>query len=113
MDNLIKENPKVSSDMVFRHTLKKDFSNYRTNIIVQHGNSDIAVKAAQDLANKHPKNSVIVHFDANNKLVTSDNEFYTPKGNVRLSFVDHRTNFVTSENTMGKLVDKVKQIYVR
>jgi hypothetical protein len=72
MDNLIKENPKVYSDMVFRHTIKKDFSNYRTNIIVQHGYSDIAVKAAQDLANKHPKNSVIVHFDANNKLVTSD-----------------------------------------
>jgi uncharacterized protein YneF (UPF0154 family) len=69
MNDLIKENPKVSSDMVFRHTLKKDFSNYRTNIIVQHGNSDIAVKAAQDLATKHPKNSVIVHFDANNKLV--------------------------------------------
>jgi accessory colonization factor AcfC len=99
MNDLIKENPKVSSDMVFRHTLKKDFSNYRTNIIVQHGNSDIAVKAAQDLANKHPKNSVIVHFDANNKLVASDNEFYTPKGNVRLSFVDHGTNFVTSEKS--------------
>jgi hypothetical protein len=30
---------------------------------------------------------------------------------VRLSFVDHGTNFVTSENTMDKLVDKVKQIY--
>jgi hypothetical protein len=28
MDNLIKENPKVSSDMVYRHTLKKDFSIY-------------------------------------------------------------------------------------
>jgi hypothetical protein len=33
MNDLIKENPKVSSDMVFRHTQKKDFSNYRTNII--------------------------------------------------------------------------------
>jgi hypothetical protein len=43
MNDLIKENPKVSSDMVFRRTLKKDFSNYRTNIIVQHGNSDIAL----------------------------------------------------------------------
>ncbi|OJA03703.1 C80 family cysteine peptidase, partial [Bathymodiolus thermophilus thioautotrophic gill symbiont] len=65
---------------------------------------------AQDLANKHPDNSIIVHFDADNKLVTSDNEFYTPKGNVRLSFVDHGENFVTDESGMDELVDKVKQI---
>ncbi|MBA5249218.1 MAG: hypothetical protein FE834_06775, partial [Gammaproteobacteria bacterium] len=44
----------VSSNMVFRHTLKKDFSNYRTHIIVQHGDSEVAIKAAKDLANKHP-----------------------------------------------------------
>ncbi|CAB5496063.1 C80 family cysteine peptidase, partial [Bathymodiolus thermophilus thioautotrophic gill symbiont] len=110
MNDLIKENPQVSTDMVFRHALKKDFSNYRTNIIVQHGNSDTAIKAAQDLANKHPDNSIIVHFDADNKLVTSNNEFYTPKGNVRLSFVDHGGNFVTDESNMDNLIDKVKQI---
>jgi hypothetical protein len=48
--------------VIFRHTLKKDFSNYRSNIVVQNGNSDIAIKAAQDLANKHPDNSIIVRF---------------------------------------------------
>jgi hypothetical protein len=37
----------ISSDMVFRHALKKDFSKYRSNIIVQNGNSEAAVKAAQ------------------------------------------------------------------
>jgi accessory colonization factor AcfC len=36
-----------------RHALKEDFSNYRSNIIVQNGNSEAAVKAAQALANKH------------------------------------------------------------
>jgi hypothetical protein len=29
MRSLIRDNPKVSSDMVFRHALKKDFSKYR------------------------------------------------------------------------------------
>jgi hypothetical protein len=28
--------------MVFRHALKKDFSKYRSNIIVQNGNSEAA-----------------------------------------------------------------------
>ncbi|VVM22286.1 hypothetical protein BSPWISOXPB_2861 [uncultured Gammaproteobacteria bacterium] len=79
MNYLIRDNPKVSSDMVFRHALKKDFSKYRSNIIVQNGNSEAAVKAAQALANKHPESSIIVHFDDNNKLVTSDNEIYTPQ----------------------------------
>ncbi|SSC11123.1 hypothetical protein BPUTEOSOX_950, partial [thiotrophic endosymbiont of Bathymodiolus puteoserpentis (Logatchev)] len=111
MKSLIRDNPKVSSDMVFRHALKKDFSNYRSNIIVQNGNSEAAVKAAQSLANKHPESSIIVHFDDNNKLVTSDNEIYTPKGNVRLNFVDHGENFANGENGMDKLTDKVKQIY--
>ncbi|CAC9592032.1 hypothetical protein, partial [uncultured Gammaproteobacteria bacterium] len=59
MKSLIRDNPKVSSDMVFRHALKKDFSNYRSNIIVQNGNSEAAVKAAQSLANKHPESSII------------------------------------------------------
>jgi hypothetical protein len=35
MNYLIRNNPKVSSAMVFRHALKKDFSKYRSNIIVQ------------------------------------------------------------------------------
>ncbi|WP_139682241.1 C80 family cysteine peptidase, partial [thiotrophic endosymbiont of Bathymodiolus puteoserpentis (Logatchev)] len=111
MKGFVKRDPKVSSDMVFRHALKKDFSNYRSNIIVQNGNSEAAVKAAQSLANKHPESSIIVHFDDNNKLVTSDNEIYTPKGNVRLNFVDHGENFANGENGMDKLTDKVKQIY--
>ncbi|WP_143243121.1 C80 family cysteine peptidase, partial [Bathymodiolus azoricus thioautotrophic gill symbiont] len=111
MRSLIRGNPKVSSDMVFRHALKEDFSNYQSNIIVQNGNSEVAVKAAQALANKHPESSIIVHFDDNNKLVTSDNEIYTPKGNVRLNFVDHGENFANGENGMDKLTDKVKQIY--
>jgi hypothetical protein len=55
MNYLIRNNPKVSSAMVFRHALKKDFSKYRSNIIVQNGNSEAAVKAAQALANKHPE----------------------------------------------------------
>jgi hypothetical protein len=70
MSDLIKDTPQVSDDMIFRHTLKKDFSNYRSNIIVQNGNSEASVKAAQSLANKHPESSIIVHFDDNNKLVT-------------------------------------------
>ncbi|CAB5507190.1 hypothetical protein AZO1586R_2278, partial [Bathymodiolus azoricus thioautotrophic gill symbiont] len=41
----------------------------------------------------------------------SDNEIYTPKGNVRLNFVDHGENFANGENGMDKLTDKVKQIY--
>jgi hypothetical protein len=49
--SLIRGNLKVSSDMVFRHALKEDFSNYRSNIIVQNGNSEVAIKAAQALAN--------------------------------------------------------------
>jgi hypothetical protein len=55
MKSLIRDNPKVSSNMVFRHALKEDFSNYQSNIIVQNGNSEVAVKAAQALANKHPE----------------------------------------------------------
>jgi hypothetical protein len=39
--------------------LKEDFSNYQSNIIVQNGNSEVAVKAAQSLANKHPVLPVI------------------------------------------------------
>jgi hypothetical protein len=54
---------------------------------------------------------LIVHFDDNNKLVTSDNEIYTPKGNVRLNFVDHGENFANGENGMAELTDRVKQIY--
>jgi hypothetical protein len=42
MRSLIRDNPKVSSDMVFRHALKEDFSKYRSNIIVQNGNSEAA-----------------------------------------------------------------------
>ncbi|CAB5493969.1 hypothetical protein THERMOS_25, partial [Bathymodiolus thermophilus thioautotrophic gill symbiont] len=110
MSFLTQDMPSVSNDMMFRYKPVKSFSNYRTNIIVQHGNSDTAIKAAQDLANKHPDNSIIVHFDADNKLVTADNELYTPNGNVRLSFVDHGENFVTDESSMDELVDKVKQI---
>jgi hypothetical protein len=53
----------------------------------------LLLSAAQALANKHPESSIIVHFDDNNKLVTSDNEIYAPKGNVRLNFVDHGENF--------------------
>jgi hypothetical protein len=33
------------------YALKEDFSNYQSNIIVQNGNSEVAVKAAQALAN--------------------------------------------------------------
>ncbi|CAB5499794.1 C80 family cysteine peptidase, partial [Bathymodiolus thermophilus thioautotrophic gill symbiont] len=110
MSFLTRDMPNISNDMIFRCRPAENFSNYRTNIIVQHGNSDTAIKAAQDLANKHPDNSIIVHFDADNKLVTSNNEFYTPKGNVRLSFVDHGGNFVTDESNMDNLIDKVKQI---
>jgi hypothetical protein len=36
---------------------------------------------------------------------------YTPKGNVRLSFVDHGENFAKGENGMAELTDRVKQIY--
>ncbi|CAB5497277.1 hypothetical protein THERMOT_665, partial [Bathymodiolus thermophilus thioautotrophic gill symbiont] len=110
MFRLVEGMPSISNDMIFRCRPAENFSNYRTNIIVQHGNSDTAIKAAQDLANKHPDNSIIVHFDADNKLVTADNELYTPNGNVRLSFVDHGENFVTDESSMDELVDKVKQI---
>jgi hypothetical protein len=39
--------------------LKEDFSNYRSNLIVQNGNSEVAIKAAQALANKHPDSSII------------------------------------------------------
>jgi hypothetical protein len=39
------------------------------------------------------------------------NGLYTPKGNVRLNFVDHGKNFAKGENGMEKLTDKVKQIY--
>jgi accessory colonization factor AcfC len=46
--------------MAFRHALKEDFSNYRSNIIVQNGNSEAAVKAAQALANKHPESSIFL-----------------------------------------------------
>jgi hypothetical protein len=46
MNDLTRGNPKVSRNMMFRHALKKDFSNYRSNIIVQNGNSEAAVKAA-------------------------------------------------------------------
>jgi hypothetical protein len=46
--------------MVFRHALKEDFSNYQSNIIVQNGNSEVAVKAAQALANKHPESSIML-----------------------------------------------------
>ncbi|MBA5249084.1 MAG: hypothetical protein FE834_06065, partial [Gammaproteobacteria bacterium] len=73
---------KVSSNMVFRQTLKKEFSNYQTHIIVQHGDSEVAIKAAKDLANKHPDSSIIVRFDADGKLITPTDGFYTPKGNV-------------------------------
>jgi hypothetical protein len=45
MKSLIRDNPKVSSNMVFRHALKEDSSNYQSNIIVQNGNSEAAVKA--------------------------------------------------------------------
>jgi hypothetical protein len=31
MSDLIKDTPQVSDDMIFRHTLKKDFSNYRSS----------------------------------------------------------------------------------
>jgi hypothetical protein len=48
--------------LVFRHALKEDFSNYQSNIIVQNGNSEVAVKAAQALANKRPESSIIVRF---------------------------------------------------
>jgi hypothetical protein len=41
MESLIRDNPKVSSNMVFRHALKEDFSNYQSNIIVQNGNSEV------------------------------------------------------------------------
>jgi hypothetical protein len=41
MRSLIRDNPKVSSDMVFRHALKEDFSKYRSNIIVQNGNENV------------------------------------------------------------------------
>jgi hypothetical protein len=34
MRSLIRDNPKVSSDMVFRHALKEDFSKYRSNTIL-------------------------------------------------------------------------------
>jgi hypothetical protein len=39
------------------------------------------------------------------------NEIYTPKGNVRLNFVDHGENFANGENGMAELTDRVKQIY--
>jgi hypothetical protein len=41
------------------HALKEDFSNYQSNIIVQNGNSEVAVKAAQALANKHPESMLL------------------------------------------------------
>jgi hypothetical protein len=34
MNYLIRDNPKVSSDMVFRHALKKDFSKYRSKVLL-------------------------------------------------------------------------------
>jgi hypothetical protein len=40
-------------------------------------------------------------------LVTSDNEIYTPKGNVRLNFVDHGENFANGENGMAELTEGV------
>ncbi|VVH62213.1 hypothetical protein BSPWISOX_1455, partial [uncultured Gammaproteobacteria bacterium] len=104
--SLIRGNLKVSSDMVFRHALKEDFSNYRSNIIVQNGNSEVAIKAAQALANKHPDSSIIVRFDANGQLITLTDGLYTPKGNVRLSFVDHGTDL--NEEGAQSLADKVK-----
>ncbi|MBA5249988.1 MAG: hypothetical protein FE834_10775, partial [Gammaproteobacteria bacterium] len=108
----LKSGMNVSRNMVFRHTLKENFSNYQTHIIVQHGDSEVAIKAAKDLANKHPDSSIIVRFDADGKLITPTDGFYTPKGNVRLSFVDHGSNFsADSEQGGEKLTDKVQKIY--
>jgi RTX toxin RtxA len=81
-------------------------SAYQSNIIVQNGNSEVAVKAAQALANKHPESSIIVRFDADGNLITPTDGFYTPKGNVRLSFVDHGADL--SKEGAQSLADKVK-----
>jgi hypothetical protein len=45
------------------------------------------------IANKHPESSIIVRFDADGNLITPTDGLYTPKGNVRLNFVDHGKNF--------------------
>jgi hypothetical protein len=37
--------------------------------------------------------SIIVRFDADGNLITPTDGLYTPKGNVRLNFVDHGKNF--------------------
>jgi hypothetical protein len=44
-----------------------------------------------------------------NSIYFIDNEIYTPKGNVRLNFVDHGENFANGENGMAELTDRVKQ----
>jgi hypothetical protein len=63
---------------------------------------EVAVKAAQALANKHPESSIIVRFDGDGNLITPTDGLYTPKGNVRLNFVDHGKNFAKGENGMEK-----------
>jgi hypothetical protein len=47
-----------------------------------------------------------VRFDANGQLITLTDGLYTPKGNVRLSFVDHGTDL--NEEGAQSLADKVK-----
>jgi hypothetical protein len=39
---------------------------------------EVAIKAAQALANKHPDSSIIVRFDANGQLITLTDGLYTP-----------------------------------